>query len=53
MLEWVATQRSRASSQPRDETHFAVSPALQVDSLPTEPLVSYAQAGWLKQHKSI
>jgi len=34
MLEWVAMLSSRGSSQPRDQTR---SPALQADSLPTEP----------------
>ena len=33
-LEWVATPFSRGSSQPRDQTR---SPALQADSLPSEP----------------
>ena len=34
ILEWVAFPFSRGSSQPRNRTE--VSPALQVDSLPTE-----------------
>ena len=35
MLEWVAMPSSRGSFQPRDMSR--VSPALQVDLLPTEP----------------
>ena len=35
ILEWVAIPFSRGSSQPRDRTQ--VSPALQADSLPSEP----------------
>ena len=35
ILEWVATPFSRGSSQHRDRTR---SPALQADSLPSEPL---------------
>ena len=35
ILEWVAFPFSRASSQPSDQPR---SPALQVDSLPAEPL---------------
>ena len=35
MLEWVAMPSSRGSLQPRDMS--PVSPALQVDLLPTEP----------------
>ena len=38
MLEWVAMSFSRDSSRPRDRTHVSCSPALQVESLPTEPL---------------
>ena len=38
MLEWVAISFSRASSWPRDRIPRLVSPALQEDSLPTEPL---------------
>ena len=34
ILEWVAMPSSRGSSQPRDRTQ---SPALQADSLPSEP----------------
>ena len=34
ILQWVAMPSSRGSSQPRDQTG---SPALQADSLPTEP----------------
>ena len=34
ILEWVVVPFSRGSSQPRDQTQ---SPALQTDSLPTEP----------------
>ena len=34
ILDWVAMPSSRRSSQPRDRTR---SPALQVDSLPSEP----------------
>ena len=34
ILEWVAISFSRGSSQPRDRT---LSPALQADSLPSEP----------------
>ena len=35
ILEWVAMPSSKGPSQPRDQTQ--VSPALQVNSLPTEP----------------
>ena len=34
ILEWVVILFSRGSSPPRDQTWF---PALQVDSLPSEP----------------
>ena len=37
-LEWVAIFSSRGSSQPRVKPASPVSPALQVDSLPTELL---------------
>ena len=37
VLEWVAMPCSRGSSQPRDQTHVSCL-ALQVDSLPAEPL---------------
>ena len=36
ILEWAAIAFSRGSSQPRDEPR---SPALKVDSLPTEPMM--------------
>ena len=35
ILEWVAMPSSRGSSQPRD---YTPAPALQADSLPSEPL---------------
>jgi len=37
ILEWVVTLSSRGSSQPRVKPAYPVSPALAVDSLPTEP----------------
>ena len=40
ILEWVAMPSSRGSSQPRDLPNPGIeprSPALQVDSLPSEP----------------
>ena len=37
-LEWVAFHFSRGSSQPRDQTRV---PALQADSLPSEPLENW------------
>ena len=37
ILEWVAIPFSRRSSRPRDQTHVSWSPALQADSLPSEP----------------
>ena len=41
ILEWVAVPFSRGSSQPRDPTRF---PTLQVDSLPSEPLVQFSHS---------
>ena len=38
ILEWVAISSSRRSSWPRIEPISPVSPALQADSLPAEPL---------------
>ena len=40
ILEWVAVSFSRGSSWPSNETHVScrLSPALQADSSPTEPL---------------
>ena len=35
ILEWIPIPFSRGSSQPRDQTRV---PALQADSLPSEPL---------------
>ena len=41
ILEWVAISFSRVPSWPRDQAHISCaagkSPALQADSLPTEP----------------
>ena len=37
LLEWVAISSSKRSSQPRDLTSISESPALQEDSLTTEP----------------
>ena len=37
ILEWVVMLSSRGSSQPRVKSAYTVSPALAVDSLPTEP----------------
>ena len=37
ILEWVAIGSSRGSSNPGIEPPLPVSPALQADSLPTEP----------------
>ena len=54
MLEWVAMPSSRGSLQPRDMS--PVSPALQVDLLPTEPswkLFNHYQSSQLpKTYKS-
>ena len=41
ILEWVAVSFSRGSSQPRDWT---ASPALQVDSLPSEPSPTFSSS---------
>jgi len=38
ILEQSTISSSRGSSQPRDQTKFPVSPALQADSLPDEVL---------------
>ena len=37
VLEWVAVLFSRGASQPRDGIQVQWIPALQADSLPTEP----------------
>ena len=37
ILEWVAISSSRGSSQPRDQTHISVSPALKQGFFTTEP----------------
>ena len=37
ILEWVAMPSSKGSSRSRDWTHVSCSPALRMDSLPTEP----------------
>ena len=42
ILEWAAISFSRGSSQPRDRTQ---SPALQTDSLPSEPLGIFPNQG--------
>ena len=44
ILEWIAIPFSREFSQPRDRTQ--VSPALQVNSLPTEPPGNYNTLSW-------
>ena len=44
ILEWVAIPFSRGSSQPSDRTQ--VSPALQADSLPSEPPGKTHQSEW-------
>ena len=48
ILEWVAISFSRESSQPRDRTR---SPALQADSLPSEPPEKNASADSCKRHR--
>ena len=48
IVEWVAMPSSRGSSQPRDPIEAPVSPALQADSLPAEP-VSHSKRKLPKQ----
>ena len=48
ILEWVAISFSRESSQPRDRTR---SPALQANSLPSEPPGKNASADSCKRHR--
>ena len=43
ILEWVAISYSRVSSWLRDQTHVPVSPALQADSLPTNPSAIFGE----------